>query len=82
MRVLAVVSGPVRTDRIAALLRSRAEAEFGDPGRRRESTSKWPMVGAARAEACADPMVFAASARASYISGAVLTIDGGIGARA
>jgi NAD(P)-dependent dehydrogenase (short-subunit alcohol dehydrogenase family) len=40
------------------------------------------MGRAAKAEECADLVVFAASARASYISGVVLTIDGGIGARA
>ena len=82
VRVLAVNPGPVETDRITTLLKTRAEAEFGDPGRWREFTVNWPMGRAAKAEECADLVVFAASARASYISGVVLTIDGGIGARA
>ena len=82
VRVLAVNPGPVETDRITTLLRTRAEAEFGDPERWRELTTNWPMGRAAKAEECADLVVFAASARASYISGVVLTIDGGIGARA
>jgi len=82
VRVLAVNPGPVETNRITTLLRTRAEAEFGDPERWRELTTNWPMGRAAKAEECADLVVFAASARASYISGVVLTIDGGIGARA
>ena len=81
VRVLAVNPGPVETDRITMLLKARAEAEFGDVSRWRELTKVWPMGRAAKAEECADLVVFAASARASYISGVVLTIDGGIGAR-
>ena len=81
VRVLAVNPGPVETDRITALLKTWAEAEFGDRERWRELTKKWPMGRAAKAEECADLVVFAASARASYISGVVLTIDGGLGAR-
>ena len=81
VRVLAVNPGPVETDRITTLLKARAEAEFGDVSRWREFTKIWPMGRAAKAEECADLVVFAASARASYISGVVLTIDGGIGAR-
>jgi NAD(P)-dependent dehydrogenase (short-subunit alcohol dehydrogenase family) len=82
VRVLAVNPGPVETDRITALLKTWAEAEFGDRERWRELTKKWPQGRAAKAEECADLVVFAASARASYISGVVLTIDGGLGARA
>ena len=81
VRVLAVNPGPVETGRITTLLKARAEAEFGVVERWRELTKIWPMGRAAKAEECADLVVFAASARASYISGVVLTIDGGIGAR-
>jgi hypothetical protein len=81
IRVVAVNPGPVETDRITTLLQARAESELGDSGRWRELTANWPMGRAAKAEECADLVVFLASERASYISGVVYTIDGGIGAR-
>ncbi|MBT3333797.1 MAG: SDR family NAD(P)-dependent oxidoreductase [Rhodospirillaceae bacterium] len=81
VRVLAVNPGPVETDRITTLMKARAEAELGDADRWRELTGNWPMGRAAKPEECADLVIFAASARATYISGVVLTIDGGIGAR-
>ena len=81
VRVLAVNPGPVETDRIKTVLRGQAEAVLGDPERWQEFTTKWPMGRAAKPEECSDLVVFAASARASYISGVVLTIDGGLGAR-
>jgi len=81
VRVLAVNPGPVDTDRIRTMLKTWAEEEFGDPERWPELTKKYPMGRAAKPEECADLVVFAASARASYISGVVLTIDGGAGAR-
>jgi hypothetical protein len=81
VRVLAVNPGPVDTDRIRTIQRTRAEAIFGDPERWPELTKNWPLGRAAKPEECADLVIFAASARASYISGVVLTIDGGLGAR-
>lgn len=81
VRVLAVNPGPVETDRITTLMKARAEAELGDGDRWRELTGNWPMGRAARADECADLVVFLASERASYISGVVYAIDGGLGAR-
>ena len=81
VRVLAVNPGPVQTDRITALLRTRAKSEFGDEERWQGLTENWPLGRAAMVEECADLVVFAASARASYISGVVLTLDGGLAAR-
>lgn len=81
VRVLAVNPGPVQTDRITALLRTRAKAQFGDEERWQSLTGDWPLGRAATVEECADLVVFAASARASYISGVVLTLDGGLAAR-
>lgn len=81
VRVLAVNPGPVQTDRITTLLRSRAKAQFGDEDRWQSLTENWPLGRPATVEECADLVVFAASARASYISGVVLTLDGGLAAR-
>ncbi len=77
VRVLAVNPGPVETDRIQTVMRQLAEAEFGDPERAREYYANWPMQRFATPEEVADLIVFLASARASYISGTIVTIDGG-----
>ncbi len=77
VRVLGVNPGPVETDRIQTVMRSLAEAEFGDPERCSEYYAKWPMNRFAKPEEVADLIVFLASARASYISGTIVTLDGG-----
>jgi hypothetical protein len=82
IRVLAVNPGAVETDRIVTLWKTRAEKEFGDVERWREYQKRLPLGRAAKAEEVADLIVFAASGRASYISGVVLTIDGGSASRA
>ena len=81
VRVLAVNPGPVETDRIVTLMRTRAERELGDAGRWQEYMKKLPLGRAAKAEEVADLVVFLVSERASYISGTVYAIDGGLGAR-
>jgi NAD(P)-dependent dehydrogenase (short-subunit alcohol dehydrogenase family) len=81
VRVLAVNPGPVETDRIVTLMKTRAEREFGDAGRWQEYLKKLPLGRAAKAEEVADLVVFLASDRAAYLSGTVYTIDGGLGSR-
>jgi NAD(P)-dependent dehydrogenase (short-subunit alcohol dehydrogenase family) len=81
VRVLAVNPGPVETDRIVTLMRTRAERELGDAGRWQEYMKKLPLGRAAKAEEVADLVVFLVSERASFISGTVYAIDGGLGAR-
>ena len=81
VRVVGVNPGPVETERMVKINKRRAL----DMVRRRK-----PLEGAARkisgraagdAEEVADLMVFLASPRAGYITGTIVTIDGGISAR-
>ena len=81
VRVLGCNPGPVETDRIVTLMKTRAEREFGDAGRWQEYLKKLPLGRAAKAEEVADLVAFLASDRAAYISGTVYNIDGGLGAR-
>ena len=78
VRVVGVNPGPVETDRIQTMMRQKAENDFGDPERARKYYAHWPMQQFAQPEEVADLIVFLASARASYISGTVVTIDGGM----
>ena len=81
VRVVGCNPGPVETDRIVTLMKTRAEREFGDAGRWQDYLKKLPLGRAAKAEEVADLVAFLASDRASYISGTVYNIDGGLGAR-
>ncbi|MCZ6628069.1 MAG: short-chain dehydrogenase/reductase [SAR324 cluster bacterium] len=81
IRVTAINPGLVETERAATLLQTRAEMQFGDRERWREFYEPLPLGRAAKAQEVADLVVFLASARASYISGTVYTIDGGASGR-
>ena len=81
VRVLAVNPGPVATERMTKMLRQRAETNLGDAGRWQEYLEGFPGGRAATAEEVADLMVFLASPRAGYVSGCIVTIDGGISSR-
>ncbi len=81
VRVVAVNPGAVETDRLVSLMRTRAEDQFGDAERWRELTSRLPLGRPASVQEVADMVVFLASERAAYISGTVITIDGGHAAR-
>ena len=61
-------------------LRRQAEVAFGDADRWREMMSDLPGGSAPSSEDMANAIVFLASPRARYISGTVLTIDGGMSA--
>ncbi len=81
IRVVGINPGPVATDRMEKLLRGKARAVFGDPERWRELETRFPGGRAARSEEVADLCLFLASSRAAYISGTIVTIDGGLASR-
>lgn len=81
VRVLAVSPGAVETERLVTLMRSRAADRLGDAERWREFVEGLPRGRPATVDEVANVVVFAASDRASYLSGIVITVDGGHNAR-
>ena len=81
VRVLAINPGATETDRQMNRWKARAKVELGDESRWRELTTGFPFGRLAKPSEVADVVVFMASSRASYVSGAVITIDGGAGFR-
>ena len=81
IRVVGVNPGPVDTERIVKLLKRRAIDWYGDESRWRELRKRYPLERPATVAEVADVIVFLASERCGYVSGTVLTIDGGIASR-
>ncbi len=80
IRVVGINPGPVETDRIISLMKTRARNVLGDEARFGELMARFPLGRAAKAREIADMMVFLASPRSGYTSGVIVTIDGGISA--
>lgn len=79
IRVNSVGPGPTRTDRILDLARSRAEkAGLSMDDSIGESASGIPMGRLGEPEEFANVVVFLASPAASYVTGAMLQVDGGM----
>ncbi len=81
VRVLAVSPGAVATDRLVGLLKNRAAEETGSEDNWQSYLAGLPLSRAASVAEVADVVAFAASDRASYLSGIVINVDGGHGAR-
>ena len=77
VRVIGVNPGQIETDRLRQRLEKRAQNELGDKNRWLELVEAPPFGRLAQPEEVADSVIYLASARASYISGTILTVDGG-----
>jgi NAD(P)-dependent dehydrogenase (short-subunit alcohol dehydrogenase family) len=81
VRVVAVNPGPVATDRMLKIMKRKSIDMLGDESRWQELFDKYPGKRPATSEEVADLVAFLASPKAGYITGTVVTIDGGIAAR-
>ncbi len=81
VRVLGVNPGPTATERLVMLMQRKAADRTGDPARWTELVAPLPFGRAATPDEVANMIVFAASNAASFVSGTVLTVDGGVSAR-
>ena len=77
VRVLAINPGPVETDRVVYLAKQRA-ASHGDESRWRDDFKRMPYGRPADVDEIAPMVVFLASDLSRYVSGTVVTIDGGL----
>ncbi|MEM8571073.1 MAG: SDR family oxidoreductase [Pseudomonadota bacterium] len=81
IRVVGVNPGPVATDRMIKIMKRKAIDMLGDENRWEELHEKYPAKRPATVEEVADLCAFLASPKAGYITGTIVTIDGGISAR-
>lgn len=81
VRVVGVNPGPVNTDRIVKVARKKASKQYNDSARYEEILAGYPAGRPAEVSEVADLFAFLASPLASYISGAIFTIDGGVSSR-
>jgi NAD(P)-dependent dehydrogenase (short-subunit alcohol dehydrogenase family) len=81
IRVIGINPGPVNTSRIFNMLKKRAKTEMGDETRYLELAQRYPLKRPAHVEEVTDVFLFLASQRSGYISGTIITVDGGIASR-
>ena len=81
LRVLGINPGPVMTERLITLTKTRARDRFGDENRWQELMQGYAFGRAAKPEEIAWMAAFLASDRSGYTTGSIVTIDGGGGSR-
>jgi len=77
VRVLGVNPSATATDRGVERWRKQAKDQLGDAERWKELTKGFPFGRPAAVDEVANVVVFLASDRASYVSGTVVSVDGG-----
>ncbi len=77
VRVMGINPGPVQTERLITLMKTRAEARFGDPEKWTELMKPLAFGRAAAPEEIGYMTAFLASDRSAYTTGSIITIDGG-----
>ena len=77
LRVIGINPGPVMTDRLITLMRTRAQTQFGDAERWTEYMKPLAFGRAAKPEEIAWMAAFLASDHSAYTTGSIVTIDGG-----
>lgn len=81
IRVVGVNPGTVNTKRLENVFRSKALESLGDADRYKELFARMPAGRPAHIREIADTIVFLASARSSYTTGTIVTVDGGLSSR-
>ena len=81
LRVMAINPGPVMTERLITLMKTRAQSDFGDAERWPELMKGYAFGRAAKPEEIGWMAAFLASDRSAYTTGTIVTIDGGGGSR-
>jgi 3-oxoacyl-[acyl-carrier protein] reductase len=77
LRVIGINPGPVETDRLVSLMRTRAQTQFGDAERWIEYMKPLAFGRAAKPEEIGWMAAFLASDKSAYTTGSIVTIDGG-----
>jgi len=77
VRVVGLNPAATETERQKVRWEGRAQKELGDVNRWHELTKGYPFGRLATVDEIASTIVFLASGRASYISGTIVTVDGG-----
>ena len=81
IRVIGINPGPVDTDRIYHMLKKRAIKDLGDENLAGDLQKSYPLGRPAHKHEVSDIIVFFSSFRSSYVSGTIVTVDGGIASR-
>lgn len=81
VRVLGVNPGPILTERGIATMQVIAEKKLGDASRWEEFAKDMPFGRFASPQEIASVITFLVSDRASYMSGTVVNVDGGVSTR-
>ena len=77
LRVIGINPGPVMTERLITLMKTRAESTLGDPEKWTELMKPLAFGRAAKPEEIGYMAAFLASDRSAYTTGSIVTIDGG-----